>query len=60
MYLVSAYEKPFAHLTNRSYDGPPKGGEARFNLFAKTTIASFGFRFMDYGRIGFMSIDILH
>ena len=59
MYLVSAYEKRFAHLTNRSYDRPPEGGEARFNLFAETTVASFDFRFMDCGRHGFMSIDIL-
>ena len=59
MYLVSAYEKRFAHLTNRSYDRPPEGGKARFNLFAESTVASFGFGFMDYGRIGFMSIDIL-
>ena len=59
MYLVSAYEKRFAHLTNRSYDRPPEGGKARFNLFAETTVGSFGFGFMDYGRLGFMSIDIL-
>ena len=59
MYLVSAYEKRFAHLTNRSYDRPQEGGKASFNLFAESTVASFGFGFMDYGRIGFMSIDIL-
>ena len=27
--------------------------------FGGSTVASFGFGFMDYGRIGFMSIDIL-
>ena len=33
--------------------------KARFNIFAETTVASFGLGYMDYGRIGFMSIDIL-
>ena len=59
MYLVSAYEKRFAHLTNRSYDRPPEGGKARFNLFAESTVVSFGFGFMNYGRLGFLSIGIL-
>ena len=59
LYLLGAYEKRFAHLTNRSYDRPPKGGKARFNVFAESTVGSIGFGFMNYGRLSFMAIDII-
>ena len=58
IYFLTVYEKRFAHLTKRSYDRPPEGGKARFNLFAESTVGSIGFGFMNYGRLGFMAMDI--
>lgn len=62
IYLMIAYEKRFAHLTNLYFDRPDVrpgfGGEARFKLFAESTVGSIGLGFMNYGKKGFMAIDL--
>ena len=71
VYILGAYEKRFAQLYNRSYDRTQKPKEqddntfkkkvakARFNIDAETTVGSVGIGYMNVGRLGFMSIDII-
>lgn len=71
IYILGAYEKRFAQLYNRSYDRTQKPKEqddntfkkkvakARFNIDAETTVGSVGIGYMNVGRLGFMSIDII-
>ena len=58
-YIMAAYEDRYTNLWNRSYDRPPHGGKARYDIFVKSTVASLGIGYMRYGRLGFMAMDIV-
>ena len=58
-YVMAAYEDRYTYLWERSYDRPPGGGKARYDIFIESTVASLGIGYMRYGRLGFMAMDIV-
>ena len=58
-YVIGAYEDRSIYFWDRTYDRPPEGGKARFDMFFKSSLASLGIGYMRYGKFGFMSLDIL-
>ena len=56
LYLMGAVEKRAANFWNRTFNRT--SGYAAYDLFFKTTVASFGAGAMRFNDSGFMSIDI--
>jgi len=56
-YLITAIENRSIELWNRTYNRT--GGKAKFDMFVKTRMNSFGLGFLRFNDYGFLGIDIL-
>ena len=57
-YLVAASENRSINLWNRTYNRIPTG-QANFDMFIKTNIASLGAGLLRFNDLGYLSIDII-